>query len=238
MVRSHTRASAARLALVGGELAPAAGGAQDHGQGELGALVQARVVPGPARQPGVLRAASRRAARACGAARSGGGGRPRPAGARARRGGRLGFSAAGQAGRRPKARPGARRAGAAGRPWSWAAGGRRGRAGWRRGCRGRPGGGRPGCGGRTPCAASWRARRATGRALPLARRHGVHYVREVMLWWTSGAPAPDFPIGSACCLTQRALSVSGVALTGLGSRSRRHVSCARDERRPPRLRLA
>src|SRR3954452_18535284 len=31
----------------------------------------------------------------------------------------------------------------------------------------------------------------------------------------SGAPAPDFPIGSACCLRQRALSVSGVALTGL-----------------------
>jgi len=30
---------------------------------------------------------------------------------------------------------------------------------------------------------------------------------------------------------QRALSVSGVALTGLGSRSRRHVSRARDERR-------
>src|SRR3954452_13483688 len=46
----------------------------------------------------------------------------------------------------------------------------------------------------------------------------------------SGAPAPDFPIGSACCWTQRALSVSGVALTGLGSRSRRHVSRARDER--------
>src|SRR3954466_489605 len=51
------------------------------------------------------------------------------------------------------------------------------------------------------------------------------------VWWTSGAPAPDFPIGSACCLPQRALSVSGVALTGLGSRSRRHVSRARDERR-------
>src|SRR4051812_23785736 len=32
----------------------------------------------------------------------------------------------------------------------------------------------------------------------------------------SGAPAPDFPIGSACCWTQRALSVSGAALTGLG----------------------
>src|SRR3954453_10905812 len=32
-------------------------------------------------------------------------------------------------------------------------------------------------------------------------------------------------------LTQRALSVSGVALTGRGSRSRRHVSRARDERR-------
>src|SRR3954447_23720988 len=32
-------------------------------------------------------------------------------------------------------------------------------------------------------------------------------------------------------LSQRALSVSGVALTGLGSRSRRHVSCARAERR-------
>src|SRR3954462_6209876 len=51
------------------------------------------------------------------------------------------------------------------------------------------------------------------------------------MWWTSGAPAPDFPIGSACCWSQRALSVSGVALTGLGSRSRRHVSCARAERR-------
>jgi hypothetical protein len=41
-------------------------------------------------------------------------------------------------------------------------------------CRGRPGGGRPGFAGRTPCTASWRARRKTGRALPLARRHGVH----------------------------------------------------------------
>src|SRR5690242_18232964 len=50
-------------------------------------------------------------------------------------------------------------------------------------------------------------------------------------WWSSGAPAPGFPIGSACCWLQRALSVSGVALTGLGSRSRRHVSRARDERR-------
>src|SRR4051794_32043503 len=52
------------------------------------------------------------------------------------------------------------------------------------------------------------------------------------LWWISGAPAPDFPIGSACCLPQRALSVSGVALTGRGSRSPRHdllVSAA-----PPR----
>src|SRR3954453_11092540 len=51
-----------------------------------------------------------------------------------------------------------------------------------------------------------------------------------MMRWISGAPAPDFPIGSACCWTQRALSVFGVALTGLGSRSRRHVSYARDER--------
>ena len=84
---------------------------------------------------------------------------------------------------------------------------------------------------RGPCAASWRARRATGHALPLARRHGVHYVREECVWWISGAPAPDFPIGSARCWTQRALSVSGVALTGLGSRSRRHVSRARNERR-------
>src|SRR5207253_2741659 len=33
----------------------AAAGAQDHGQGELDALVQARVVPGPPRQLGVLR---------------------------------------------------------------------------------------------------------------------------------------------------------------------------------------
>src|SRR3954451_8304068 len=49
------------------------------------------------------------------------------------------------------------------------------------------------------------------------------------MWWTSGAPAPDFPIGSACCDQQRALSVSGVALTGRGSRSPRHVSSARAE---------
>src|SRR4051812_22025694 len=52
-------------------------------------------------------------------------------------------------------------------------------------------------------------------------------------WWISGAPAPDFPIGSACCWTQRALSVSGGTHEGRGSRSPRHVSCARAERRPP-----
>ena len=92
MVRSHTRASAASAALVGGELAPAAGGAQDHGQGELGALVQARVVPGPARQPGVLRRpAGERlelAAQHVAAAVAAPG--PRPLGPR--RDGRLGFS--------------------------------------------------------------------------------------------------------------------------------------------------
>src|SRR3954464_1467517 len=30
----------------------------------------------------------------------------------------------------------------------------------------------------------------------------------------SGAPAPDFPIGSACCLQQRACSASGGTLEG------------------------
>ena len=50
---AHPRVGRER-ALVGGELPPPPGGAQDHGQGELGALVQPRVVPGPPRQPGVL----------------------------------------------------------------------------------------------------------------------------------------------------------------------------------------
>src|SRR5690349_25064349 len=45
-----------------------------------------------------------------------------------------------------------------------------------------------------------------------------------------GASA-GFSHRNARCFQQRAFSVSGVAPTGLGSRSRRHVSRAHDERR-------
>ena len=51
-----------------------------------------------------------------------------------------------------------------------------------------------------------------------------------MLWWTSGAPAPDFPIGSACCCNSGRFRFWR-APRGWGSRSPRHVSCARAERR-------
>src|SRR3954452_14822464 len=50
---------------------------------------------------------------------------------------------------------------------------------------------------------------------------------EVDFWGASAG----FSHRERLLLAQRALSVSGVALTGLGSRSRRHVSRARDERR-------
>src|SRR3954453_12959913 len=45
-------------------------------------------------------------------------------------------------------------------------------------------------------------------------------------------PSAGFSHRERLLLAQRALSVSGVALTGRGSRSPRHVSCARAERRP------
>src|SRR3954453_13810487 len=68
--------------------------------------------------------------------------------------------------------------------------------------------------------------RATACATPRSPlRQGSHHGVDFR-----GASA-GFSHRERLLLSQRALSVSGVALTGLGSRSRRHVSRARDERR-------